>query len=126
MYALHVLQEKYLNELELEKCTQFLKVHDKSRVLVIDLSQENLSVVKEVSQPNQHGDIEDYVITGVDTNIIINSSSHYAKLYKSSFQSHWDGLVKTESFKLYRTFSELDLEEMKRIRKLQLNRDMTG
>ena len=31
-----------------------------------------------------------------------------------------------KSFKLYRSFSELDLEEFKRIRKLQLNRDMTG
>ena len=34
--------------------------------------------------------------------------------------------VQKESFKLYKSFSELDLEEMKRIRKLQLNRDMTG
>ena len=30
------------------------------------------------------------------------------------------------SFKLYKSFSELDFEVMKRIRKLQLNRDLTG
>ena len=50
MYALHVLQEKYLNKTELEKCTRFLKVYSESRVMVIDISQENLSVVKEVSK----------------------------------------------------------------------------
>ena len=50
MYVLHVLQEKYLNKAELEKCTKFLKVYSESRALVIDLAQENLPVVKEVSK----------------------------------------------------------------------------
>ena len=52
MYALHALHEKQLNETELVKCTQFLKVYNESRVLVIDLSQENLPVIKEVSISN--------------------------------------------------------------------------
>ena len=50
MYALHVLQEKYLDDTEIEKCTQFLKVYSESKVMVIDLSQENLPVIKEVSE----------------------------------------------------------------------------
>ena len=50
LYALHVRQKKYLDDTEIEKCTQFLKVYSESKVMVIDLSQENLPVIKEVSE----------------------------------------------------------------------------
>ena len=50
MYALHALHQKSIDETVLAKCTQFLKVYTESRVLVIDLSQENLPVIKEVSE----------------------------------------------------------------------------
>ena len=72
MYALHALYEKQLNETELVKCTQFLKVYNESRVLLIDLSRENLPVIKEVSISNQTADFEDDVVTGVDAGKVIN------------------------------------------------------
>ena len=51
-YALHILQERALNEAELEQCARFLKVYTETRALVIDLSQKNSPVVKEVSKSN--------------------------------------------------------------------------
>ena len=74
---------------------------------MIDLSQEDLLIVKEIAAAEHQTDHQNEVITGIDEVVTNNSSSHYL-----------------DNSSLYRSFNELDLRELLRIRRLPLRQDM--
>ena len=69
--------------------------------MLIDLTQENLPVIKEISAIEQlMNDPENYVMSGIETDILPNIQASFY-LYEAD---------------LYKSFNELDLNEMIRLK----------
>ena len=82
---------------------------------MIDLSQENLPIVKEVSALNILRDAENHVLTGIDTGLRNNYSTSHIAVNYVCLKVGGSQFTRDD---LFRSFTELDLEEMKRVRKL--------
>ena len=72
-------------------------------MLVAHLAAENLPIVKDTSATDQLNDPEKYVVTGIETDIVTN---HKGTSY----------ICKAG---LFRTFSELDLKEVRRLKSVK-------
>ena len=88
-------------------------------VNIISLESGEVVVVNHVEATDQLADSENYVLTGLDTHYFTNHlASHYIQTapgYEGLKFSSFDIPIRKFS-SLYRTYSGLDLEEVKRIK----------
>ena len=88
-----------------------LKLHDTNRLLIIDIERDR--IVKEISAINQLVDPERYVFSGCETDIRANNDSSYYLTFPTEQDSNEPQNALRNS--LYRSFCEVDLQEVKRI-----------
>ena len=108
-----MLNSANLDPADIAKCDNYLVVNcfKDNRAHVIDVSKDEAPVVKEIAALGSMNDPENYVITGTESEIISNhSSSYYIKDHRE--YDHWNRKL----IGIYRSFTEIDLEEMKRIK----------
>ena len=88
---------------------------------MVDLTSEDYSIVREVSSANDLFNPQKHIMNGVNPSKITNISSNY--YIQSDEYSCMDLWIMNAMF---RTFCELDLEEVKRVKNFENILSLTG